>query len=67
VNRTMASDRKIHTFAEVANHNKTKDCWLVISGKVCFFFLLKNFRFASIIDSLGETTTGLVYAFWGLR
>ncbi|QCE15524.1 cytochrome b5 [Vigna unguiculata] len=30
----MASDRKIHTFAEVANHNKTKDCWLVISGKV---------------------------------
>ncbi|KAI8565113.1 hypothetical protein RHMOL_Rhmol03G0235200 [Rhododendron molle] len=30
----MASDPKLHSFEEVNKHNKTKDCWLVISGKV---------------------------------
>ncbi|KAF2299380.1 hypothetical protein P3X46_017352 [Hevea brasiliensis] len=30
----MASDSKIHKFDEVAKHNKAKDCWLIISGKV---------------------------------
>ncbi|XP_010520941.1 PREDICTED: cytochrome b5 [Tarenaya hassleriana] len=31
----MASDeKKVLTFDEVSNHNKTKDCWLIISGKV---------------------------------
>ncbi|GAV89614.1 Cyt-b5 domain-containing protein [Cephalotus follicularis] len=30
----MASESKIYIFEEVATHNKTKDCWLVIFGKV---------------------------------
>ncbi|MBA0761781.1 hypothetical protein Gotri_024375 [Gossypium trilobum] len=30
----MGSDSKIHSFEEVAKHNKNEDCWLIISGKV---------------------------------
>lgn len=30
----MVSDWKIHSFDDVAKHNQTKDCWLIISGKV---------------------------------
>ncbi|KAJ9539590.1 hypothetical protein OSB04_026096 [Centaurea solstitialis] len=30
----MASATKNFVFKEVSNHNKTKDCWLVINGKV---------------------------------
>uniref|UniRef100_A0A0C9QWS3 TSA: Wollemia nobilis Ref_Wollemi_Transcript_3290_1186 transcribed RNA sequence n=1 Tax=Wollemia nobilis TaxID=56998 RepID=A0A0C9QWS3_9CONI len=30
----MASDSKVYSLGEVAQHNDNKDCWLVIAGKV---------------------------------
>jgi cytochrome b involved in lipid metabolism len=31
--KDMASS-KVYLFDEIAKHNKTEDCWLIISGKV---------------------------------
>ncbi|ONK73655.1 uncharacterized protein A4U43_C04F33890 [Asparagus officinalis] len=30
----MAGDSKVYHFDEVSKHNATKDCWLIINGKV---------------------------------
>uniref|UniRef100_A0A9I9CNU5 Cytochrome b5 heme-binding domain-containing protein n=1 Tax=Cucumis melo TaxID=3656 RepID=A0A9I9CNU5_CUCME len=31
----MGSGEKVFTLKEVAEHNNHKDCWLIISGKIC--------------------------------
>jgi hypothetical protein len=34
----MGGNGKVFTLAEVSAHNSPKDCWLVVEGRVPFFF-----------------------------
>jgi len=36
-NKEMGGDAKVFTFEDVTVHNKPKDCWLIINGKVRSF------------------------------
>jgi hypothetical protein len=36
----MASNVKVYSFEEVAKHNNKEACWIIVSGKVSFLWLL---------------------------
>lgn len=36
-NKEMGGDAKVFAFEDVTVHNKSKDCWLIINGKVRSF------------------------------
>ncbi|KAE8685066.1 Cytochrome b5 [Hibiscus syriacus] len=38
----MGGEGKAYTSADVSQHNNTKDCWLVIGGKVVHPFVFGN-------------------------
>ncbi|PKI53895.1 hypothetical protein CRG98_025689 [Punica granatum] len=51
----MASDKKLFAFEEVEKHNKTKDCWLIISGKAYLCWVEPPEAFDRSLRSYGKT------------
>lgn len=55
--REMGSETKVYTLAQVSEHNNSKDCWLIIGGKVFnlkFFVKSTDFLWAFLMIKVFE-------------